>query len=332
MLCLLGFFYQDAARACCAVSRAGGTTINADQTVILLWDRERQMEHFIRKASFRGKDDSVGFLVPTPTRPQLEESGDAAFPYLAEITTPPPSYSPSFSLGCSVAQTNMPRVEQVRVIEEKTVAGYDTVVLAADSGKALVAWLKENHYAYTPEAAAWAEPYLEKKWYMIAMKMTKSATARDASRLAASALRISFKTDRPLFPYREPDSRRNAETLGVKDRVLRIYFIAEARYEGSFPNGQRWTGNLKWSRPLADAQRQQLLTKLKLDPTTGPAKFWLSEFVDHWPYGIAPGDVYFSRSENQQVVMQTTSPRTVDPLIPSMAVFGLLWPWVRRRQ
>ncbi len=226
----------------------------------------------------------------------------------------------------------MPRNQQVRVIEEKTVAGYDTVVLAADSGKALMEWLKEHQYAYTPEVADWAQPYLDQKWYMVAMKIAKPANGAANSELSASALRISFKTDRPLFPYREPDSRRDASELGVKDRVLRIYFVAEARYEGRFPSGQAWSGDLKWSRPLSDDQRQQLLTHLKLDQNTGPDRFWLSEFVDHWPYGVAPGDVYFSPSKDQKEVAQNDTPGTLDPTFPSMIAASLLWPWVRRRK
>lgn len=43
------------------------------------------------------------------------------------------------------------------MIEEKTVAGFDAVVLAADSGKELVDWLRRRDYAFTPEAAAWAQ-------------------------------------------------------------------------------------------------------------------------------------------------------------------------------
>ncbi|OYV06254.1 MAG: hypothetical protein CFE26_07280, partial [Verrucomicrobiales bacterium VVV1] len=178
----------------------------------------------------------------------------------------------------------------------------------------------------------WAQPYLDQKWYMVAMKIAKPEAGKVNPELSAAALRISFKTDRPLFPYREPDSRRDASALGVKDRVLRIYFLAEARYEGRFPSGQAWSGDLKWSRPLSDDQRQQLLTHLKLPSHTGPARFWLSEFVDHWPYGVAPGDVYFSPSRDQKEVAHLDTPGTVDPTFPSMIAASLLWPWVRRRR
>lgn len=289
------------ANACCAVSARGVPVVNADQTVILIWDKEHQTEHFIRKASFRSEGDSVGFIVPTPSRPQLEESGNAAFPYLAQITAPKDgSKGLELPIGCA-AEPKTSYGRSVRVVEEKTVAGYHAVVLAADSGQALVEWLKEHGYAYTPEAAAWAEPYLEKRWYMTAMKIAKDG----GPEVAASALRITFKTDHPLFPYREPDSRQDAAKLNVRDRLLRIYFLAESRYEGGFPSGQSWEGKPRWSQPLPAEQRAQLLHHLGLAENVGPAKFWLTEFEDHWPYGKAPGDVYFSPSADQHMLART---------------------------
>lgn len=110
------------ASACCAVAESGKRkaesgkpVVNADQTVILWWDRANQTEHFIRRASFRGGGESVGFFVPSLSRPQLEESGDDAFPYLAKLTRPAPSGG-GFPLGCSVA-TSIAR-NDVQVIEQ----------------------------------------------------------------------------------------------------------------------------------------------------------------------------------------------------------------------
>lgn len=85
------------------MAAAGVPGVNADQTVILGWDKANQTEHFIRKASFRGGGESIGFLVPTPGRPQLEESGNEAFRELASITAPKATGGAGFQLGCSVA-------------------------------------------------------------------------------------------------------------------------------------------------------------------------------------------------------------------------------------
>src|SRR5689334_17964342 len=77
-----------AAPACCPAPPAGKPVVNADQTVILLWDRASKTEHFIRRASFKSEADDFGFLVPSPTRPDLNESGNEAFPYLQKLTEP----------------------------------------------------------------------------------------------------------------------------------------------------------------------------------------------------------------------------------------------------
>jgi hypothetical protein len=74
--------------ACAGVSRSGKAVVNADQNVIIVWDRVAQTEHFIRKAMFKTNAEEIGFLIPTPSRPELEESGGAAFDFLAKLTAP----------------------------------------------------------------------------------------------------------------------------------------------------------------------------------------------------------------------------------------------------
>ncbi len=313
---ILAIAITHSAHGCCALAAAGVPVVNADQTVIIWWDKASQTEHFIRKASFRGGGESIGFLVPTPSRPQLEESGNEAFRHLSEITAPKASSGGGFPIGCSVA-SRPSQSRGVRLIEEKTVAGFDAVVLAADSGKELVEWLRQRDYAFTPEAAAWAQPYLTDGWHITAMKVTKDREARLKSEVSAAALRISFKTDRPIFPYREPDSRNDAARLGVGHRLLRIYLVAESRYEGRFSSAGRWSGRTRYSQPLRGGHRTELLRHLDLPESTGPSEAWLTEFEDSWPYGKAPGDVIFTPSADQEKMTRDLSSvgKSVDPTL-----------------
>lgn len=329
----IGMTATQGAQACCAVAAQGVPIVNADQTAIIWWDKANQMEHFIRKASFRGGGASIGFLVPTPSRPQLEESGNEAFRDLANITAPKASGGGGFPFGCSVAAPSN-RMAGVRVVEEKSVAGFDAVVLAADSGKELIEWLRQRDYAFTPEAAAWAQPYLTAGWHITAMKVTKDKEARAKSEVSAAALRISFKTDRPIFPYREPDSRDGAARLGVGHRLLRIYFVAESRYEGRFSPEQRWTGKTRYSQPLQRDQRTDLLRHLKLPESTAPSQAWLTEFEDAWPYGKAPGDVYFSPSEDQGKLARDLSAagKSFDPTLVIVIAGFIARPLFRRKK
>lgn len=37
---------------CAVVTVARGSAVNADQSVIMIWDKEKQTQHFIRQANF----------------------------------------------------------------------------------------------------------------------------------------------------------------------------------------------------------------------------------------------------------------------------------------
>ena len=304
--------------------------VNADQTVIMIWDEARQTQHFIRKADFKTDAEDVGFLVPTQSRPQLAESGNAAFAKLAEITAPPMHQGGGFPLGCSVAAPDARNFSSVRVIEEKRVAGFDATVLTARSGDDLVNWLKEHGYAYSPAVAEWAAPYLGGDWHFTALKIVKDSGGDMRNDLKAAALRISFRTTRPLFPYREPDSGASRNALDAPDRLLRVYFIADVRFRGEIEGGKKWSRKTVWSGDIT-AHRGELLQYLRLPESTGPSKWWLTEFEDRWPYAKAEGDVYFVRDKDRRAVLRkvTANDKPGDAVFLAMLLAGCALPLKR---
>src|SRR6516225_7395260 len=281
------------APACCPLAPSGKPVVNADQTVIIVWDPATKTEHFIRKASFMSDAEEFGFLIPSPSQPELNESGNEAFPFLMKLTEPDRQKAahPSGGLGCaSGLNQSAGYVQQgaalpaVQVLLEKEVAGFKAVVLESSSTNELVNWLKSNGYVFSPEVEAWAKPYVEAGWKITALKVAKNADARQRKTVAAAALRMSFKTDRPLFPYREPDSKNAAGALGANQRLLRIYFLADARYQGELTPQVPWTGRVVWANKLTFQARNKTFALLNLPPNSGPADLWLTEFEDHWPY------------------------------------------------
>ncbi|WP_254507296.1 DUF2330 domain-containing protein [Anatilimnocola floriformis] len=321
-LFLLAMIYP--AWACCPAPRYGNWAVNADQTVIMLWDPVAKMQHFIRKASFQADDKDFGFIIPSPAQPELAESGNAAFDVLKNATKPAEIHQPrnqgGGGCGCSSDMANVKfaakATGEARVLEEKLVAGFNATVLEADDAEALTAWLKDHDYAYSPAVAEWAKPYIEKGWKFTALKVAPEKPAEGAppesaalKTVNASALRLSFATDKPLFPYREPDYEKVAganadqkQQLTAAQRLLRIYFISNARYQGDLTFEQPWTGKVAWSGKVESALRTQLLAELNLPETTGPAEFHLTEFEDAWPYKVAPADVYFAEAKTQDDV------------------------------
>jgi hypothetical protein len=346
---LVPFFLAPPTPACAPASRSGKPVVNADQTVIIIWDADTKTEHFIRKASFTSEADDFGFLVPTPTQPELEESGDEAFPFLLKLTEPEKKRMPrpSSGAGCSCGvspstpakhtpATGAGAAPPVHVQIQKEVAGFKAVVLETKSATALVNWLKENGYAFSPEVEAWAKPYVEHGWMITALKVAKDKEGKGQKGVAAAALRMTFKTDQPLFPYREPDSRSAAQILGANKRLLRIYLIAEARYKGELTREVPWTGEVAWANRLSSDDRQKALALLKLPETTGPADWWLTEFEDNWPYRVAPADVYFSRNPYQgalrrrPIIEYVSAPWPTDAMSYALAAVVVLPPLLRR--
>jgi len=326
------------APACCPAPPPNKPVVNADQTVILLWDPATKTQHFIRQASFKSGADDFGFLVPTPTQPELDESGNDAFPYLLKLTAPEKQQLPrpsNFGCGCSSPVTGGPAPD-VKVLEEKRVAGFNAAVLEATSADALVRWLADHGYAFSPEVEAWAKPYVAGGWKITALKVADNQAAQEKRTVRAAALRLSFKTDRPVFPYREPDPRSYAKTLGAQKRLLRIYFVADARYQGQFQEGEWTTSKVAWADKLRPEDRTKLLELLRLPPNTGPAEWWLTEFEDDWPYQVAPSDVYFSRAADQKPVKRplhieyVALPIPTDVTVYALAAVLIVPPLMRR--
>lgn len=333
------------ARACCPAPPSGKPVVNADQTVVLVWDAKNKTEHFIRRATFKSDADDFGFLVPSPAQPELAESGDDAFPLFAKLTAPREIHQARPTEGCNgctrsrsapIAAAAAPK--SVTVLEEKTVAGFHAVVLEASSAKALVGWLEEHGYAFSPEVEAWAKPYVEGGWKITALRVAKDGASKESRGVAAAALRMSFKTDRPLFPYREPDTAKAASALATSDRLLRIFFVGDGRYQGELTGGT-WTGTVAWSNKLSAADRDRAIAALKLPAGAAPGEWWLTEFEDAWPYAKAPSDLYFTRNPKQDtlerppvVVYTARDGSTSDAALAVVSAFAIPMFFRRRRR
>ena len=96
----------------------------------------------------------------------------------------------------------------------------------------------------------------------------------------------------------------------------------------------KWPGKTRYSQPLQMDPQTNLLRHLNMPESTGPSQAWLTEFEDSWPYGKAPGDVYFSPSADQGKLSRDLSAagQSFDPTLA--AVIGVFFarPLFRRRK
>jgi hypothetical protein len=287
--------------ACSVASPANKPVEIADESAIIVWDSASSTQHFIRRATFKSAADDFGFLVPTPTKPELAEVDDAAFKELARITAPKVVKQPrpsggGCSIGCSnaAAPKGSAAPNAVEVLGTAHVAGYDAVVLQADNADALAKWLREHGYEFSDALKSWADEYIKLKWKITAFKLSKKGA--ESSVVSSSAVRMTFKTDKPFFPYREP-----ATSGKPGPRLLRVYFVSTERVAGTLGDSP-WPGKTVWSKQLSKDDHEKVASQLKLPQGTEPSAWWLTEFEDHSSPRPGTADVYFNRAADQAPV------------------------------
>ncbi len=339
---------------CAVAPRRGDLVQIADESAIIVWDSATQTEHFIRRATFSSGARDFGFLVPTPAKPELSEAGDEAFDHLATVTAPKviTQSMPSGGgggCGCGYVSQPMPAgkaaPQAVEVLETKRVAGLDAAVLKADDAGELAQWLKEHGYETSPALTEWLAPYVKAKWTISAFKIARDDRARATSakvpaptgvegvappppvagKVSTSALRMSFHTERPFYPYREPRAIPPVISGPSPGRLLRVYFVAGGRMKGVLgEGGPMWPGKVVWAKPLPEADRAKLFADLKLSADKAPEATHLTEFEDRSSPRPGTDDVYYSLDESQAPVERPPVIQYVSGPMPACMMWGAL--------
>ena len=353
-----------------------------DESAVIVWDATTHQEKFIRRASFNATSKDFGFLVPTPSVPQLTEVNNSAFDYLErEIrprTVPDNLYGLTFSsllfpnpqAGRSLGVKDMQSVaslsmRSVQVLDRQRVAGYDAVVLSAESAGALGKWLQSHGYVARPALLAWLTPYVQAHWKITAFKIANDTRDGDKvttlnyvgqradlpirmpeahtitiPRATSYAVQMSFTTARPFFPYREPADQR-APGHYATNRSLRVFLLSSARMDGTLgeaAGAAPWPGKVFAASPIADAKRDALASSLSRSADPLPANLWLTTFVDRSSPRPGTDEVYVAPAARQTPVVPpvVVLPRVqnIDIPIEPLAILGGLglFYWRKRRR
>jgi hypothetical protein len=292
------------APACAPAPPPGVRVQIAEESAIIVWDAKAQREHFVRRASFHTTGKDFGFLVPTPDKPELAEVPDRVFDQLEAATAPEVihqtqvgGFEASTLCGSFLLRGGKGEmasaVAPVRVLDAQRVAGYDAVVLEADSAGALASWLKDHGYAERAELSAWLAPYVAAKWKLTAFKIAPGQEGAAKGAVETAAVRMSFATARPFFPYREPSDQRENVPASASGRLLRVFFIGTERVAGSIGEDRaHWPGLPLWSDRF-DAERAGGL------PFSIPEGAWLTMFEDRASPRPGTDDIFFATAPNQ---------------------------------
>ncbi len=330
------------ARPCAIATRSGERVEVADETAIIVWDEARKVEHFIRTVSFTTSDvGPFGFLVPSPSRPELGEVPLTVFSQLHRaVTTAREDRGISLGLTCVTfplmgmgkKSKSVDRDDPVRVLERTSVAGYDVAVLESDSAAALADWLTSHSFSSRPQLAEWLAPYVAARWKLTAFRFRGSGEATTPT----AAVRMSFAAGRPFFPYREPSDA--APTL-LPWRTLRVHLIGGRKMEGSLDDDGVAGGSRAWPGELEYAGQLPGLAAMLRDAVPDgalPERPWLMSFLDP-SVRRPPGELYFSPSrDGEPVIVPLEIDEHIDVpfelILLVIAVGAVLWRLRARRR
>jgi hypothetical protein len=296
-----------AAIACCVAS-SGAPVQLSNEKVIIVWDEARHIQHFIREARFDTKAHDFGFIVPTPNVPNLGLAHPAAYADLEGLIPPPPR-----SKGHSTTSSGMPSSEmlgKVSVIRTETIGDYKATIVRATDGKAMNKWLKDNGYVSRPAMTDWLDYYAKQKWVFTAFKfMKKSPTGA-----WTQAIRVTFKTDVPRYPYKMPtDTWPEGH-----QRPMDLYFIAAGKSRAEYVGSTRpWEARVRWTGTMPDSLRPEFAKNIGLKEKDLPPKATVTVFQNGHNGDGYPKDLYFQVAPAQANDVPA-------PAYPWIACLGLL--------
>ena len=120
-------------------------------------------------------------------------------------------------------------------------------------------------------------------------------------------MRLSFRTERPFYPYREPQEPENKNNLGLSEnleRTLRVYYLSDQAGLGTLGSGKdapHWTAQTEW-RDAITTEQIPLLKDLNHAEHPLPEKLWLTEFLDPSSPRLGTDEVYFTAGHDAPII------------------------------
>lgn len=265
---------------CAPAPHPGDDVATQSESAAILWDSKNKTEHFIRTASFKTAAKDFGFLVPTPTVPELVDVPDYVVNNLIAATTPPVKEDE----GSSGAGAPMP-TKTVQVMKQQAVGQYLVTVLKASDANDLTEWLKAHNYAVRPALTKWLANYTAKGWMISAFQFKGG----NGNGIDTTAVRMTFKTEQPFYPYSEPEDQTNS---AIRERLLQVVFLSDQKAIGHL--GSRiWPGSVQAASDPDRSSIDMALKDLKLPADSASAYTRASRYTDAMLVRQGTDDVLF---------------------------------------
>jgi hypothetical protein len=295
-LVLAGLLPPAIQAACCYFSAKEADVLQPGQKAFITWDAKEKVESFTVQPKFEGNALDFGMVIPTPSRPKLDEMPRDFFKALAVFTILKKREFPQSKLLVveeeGRAKKNAPRDaaaprgdnrrrSTVVVLEAGVVGSLDYKIISAGRADDLYQWLKANKYAYKGDEATLAF-YVKKKWFFTAMKIDtmQMKKNKDGSYTGeVTPTRFQFASDKLVYPLK-------ITQLSVKHKTEALFYV-QTSSKVDLPGD--WTYQYQWVPMLQNAQGWYAKGIFGSHDLPGRADDWLKAIKDQTPALLKKG-------------------------------------------
>jgi hypothetical protein len=293
-----------AGAACCYFAAKDADILQPAQKVFVTWDPKEQVESFTVQPKFEGNAKDFGMVIPTPSKPRLDEMPRDFFKELAVYTILNKREQPrsmllplrfgfqgggfggrgggfgkpggaGFGMFGGGAGMPMPRPPAVKVVETGIVGSLDYKIITATRSDDLYTWLKDNKYSYAGDEAT-LDFYVKKKWFFTVMKidtMQMKKNKKGSYTGEVTPTRFQFTSEQLVYPLK-------ITQLSVKDKTEALFYV-QAPFKVDLPGDM--TYQYQWVPMLQNAQGWYAKGTFGTKDLPGNADDWLQAIKDQTP-------------------------------------------------
>jgi hypothetical protein len=287
-----GLIPATAGAACCYFAAKDKDILQPAQKAFLTWDPVEKVESFTVQPKFEGNAQDFGMVIPTPSKPKLDEMPRDFFKELAVYSILKKREQPKSKLlpervyrvtrlaaqkgdAKDRDEAEGRRGSTVKVLEAGIVGSLDYKIIEAGRADDLFAWLKENKYSYSGDEAT-LDFYIGKKWLFTVMKIDTMQMKRrpDGSFDGeVTPTRFQFASEQLVYPLK-------ITQISVKDKTEALFYV-QAPYKVDLPGDM--TYQYQWVPMIQNARGWYNKGIFGTNELPGKADDWLKAIQDQIP-------------------------------------------------
>jgi hypothetical protein len=286
--------------ACCYFSAKDKDILQPAQKVFITWDPVERVESFTVQPKFEGNALDFGMVIPTPSKPKLDEMPRDFFKELAIYSIlkkreqpqskllPEPVLFGNFQGRSGATREKQmkdgggaPRPPAVKVLEAGVVGNLDYKIIEAGRADDLFAWLKENKYSYSGDEST-LDFYIKKRWLFTVMKIDTMQMKKNPDGTFAGEVtptRFQFASEQLVYPLK-------ITQISVKDKTEALFYV-QAPYKVDLPGDL--TYQYQWVPMIQNARGWYSKGIFGMNELPGKADNWLNAIKDQTPALLQKG-------------------------------------------